>query len=359
MGHIENNKPRLLKPIETSFVLQWHITNKCENRCSHCYIPNEVKSIDNSDILTLNESKKIMDDLANFGDNLNVATRINFSGGNPLLREDFPAFMEYAKEKEIITGILGNPYPLTKENLEMLHNNNLHRYQISLDGLEKTHDSIRGKGNYKLSLDGINKLNDYGIWVSVMATISKNNYKEIPSLCEIAFEAGAKHFDFARIVPIGEGKDMMDEQLTPNEYKKFLFTMYQKYETLKINGVRSTFMGKKDPLWNLMYRDLGILEPLSKGEGVIGGCTIGKSSLCLDVDGTVYPCRRMPEPIGNIRQSSLKELFLYSKKINEYRNFEKIEGCGDCNLMGVCRGCRAVAYGNTRDYFSKDPQCWK
>ena len=359
MGNNRTNKLVLLKPIETSFILQWHITNKCENRCLHCYIPHNLKNLDDSNKLTLNESKIIMDDLARFGEFFNIATRINFSGGNPLLREDFPDFMEYAKKKNIRTGILGNPFPLTKENLEMLCKNELYRYQISLEGLQNMHDSIRGKGNYELSLEGIKKLSDCGIWVSIMTTILKKNYQEIPALCDLVHSRGAKHFDFARIVPIGEGKQMENEQLTPKEFRNFLFTMYKKYEELALRGARPSFFGKKDPLWNLMYRELGILDPLSKEEGVISGCSIGKNSLCLDVDGTVYPCRRMPEPIGNIRQTSIKDLFLHSQKINEYREFEKIDGCGECDLMSVCRGCRAVAYGNTGNYFSKDPQCWK
>jgi len=350
--------PVLLKPIETSFVLQWHVTNRCENRCAHCYIANEEKILDKPNRLSLDESKKIMDDLSQLATDFHVTPRINFSGGNPLLREDFSNFMEYAYKKGIIIGILGNPFPFNDKNLEMIVSK-VHRYQISLEGLQQTHDAIRGEGNYDLSLKGIKTLSKQGIWVSIMSTISKRNYKEIPQLSEIAFNAGAKHFDFARVVPIGEGKEFDDEQLTPNKYREFLFEMHKEYEILMEKGAQPTFIGRKDPLWNLIYRELGILHPLSETGGVIGGCSIGKNGLCLDVDGTAYSCRRMPEPIGNIRKSSLKELFLFSSKINEYREFEKIENCGECDLMTICRGCRAVAYANTGNYFSKDPQCWK
>ena len=353
------SKPMLLSPIETSFVLQWHVTNKCENRCSHCYIPNLEKERDNPNRLTFNESKKVVNNLIELGNRFGVVPRINFSGGNPLLREDFGEMMKYAKDRNVVVGILGNPTPLTEKNLEMLCQNNIHRYQLSIDGQKKTHDLIRGEGHYDKTIEGIKKLSDRGIWVSIMSTVSKKNYLEIPNVCEIAYDAGAKHFDFARIVPVGEGKKMTNEQLTSAEFRKFLFTMYNKYEEIIDKGANPSFTGKKDPLWYLMDKELGISRPFSRREGVIEGCSIGKSGICLDVDGSIYSCRRLPLPIGNIRDVNLSDFFLYSKELNKQREFEKIEGCRTCDLMNVCRGCRAVAYANTGNYFSKDPQCWR
>ena len=357
----EGQKTRavLLKPIETNFVLQWHVTNKCENRCSHCYITNLEKELDNPNKLTLDESKRVIDDLVNLGTRFGVSPRINFSGGNPLLRNDFPEIMRYAKDKGVIIGILGNPSPLTEKNLEMLCQNNVSRYQVSLEGMRERHDSIRGEGNYDQTIEGVRKLSDKGIWVSVMNTVSKRNYLEVPEVCETAFNIGVKHFDFARLVPVGEGKDFLDEQLTPKEFREFLFTMHKKYEKLIDKGVKLSFIGRKDPLWYLMDKELGIARPFDKEAGVIEGCSIGKSGLCLDVDGSIYSCRRMPLIIGNIRNTNLSDFFLSSKELNEQREFEKIESCGECDLINVCRGCRAVAYANTGDYFSKDPQCWR
>ena len=353
------NNLMLLKPIETNFVLQWHITNKCENRCAHCYIPNSEKERDNPNRLNFEESKRVIDDLVNLCESLNVIPRINFSGGNPLLIRDFPQIMSYAKGKGVVIGILGNPSPLNERNLELLCENGVQRYQLSLEGLRETHDEIRGKGNYDLTLEGMRKLNEKGIWVSIMSTVSRRNYLEIPAVCEVAFYNGAKHFDFARIVPIGEGKNLYNEQLTPSEFREFLFTMQRKYEDLVDKGANPSFIGRKDPLWYLLDKEMGMQRPFDKKAGVIEGCSIGKNGLCLDVDGSIYSCRRIPLPIGDIRKTSLLDFFLHSNELNEQRNFEKIESCGNCDLLNVCRGCRAVAYANTGDYFSRDPQCWR
>lgn len=44
--------------------------------------------------------------------------------------------------------------------------------------------------------------------------------------------------------------------------------------------------------------------------------------------------------------------------LDKYRDtiYEKYE---ECDLLQYCRGCHAVAYGNTGNFSSPDPQCWK
>lgn len=354
-----NEKPILLKPIETEFILQWHLTNKCDRRCGQCYISNQEKENDSPYRLTLDESKHVINNLVQLAQNFNVVPRINFSGGNPLMARDFFKILKYSREQGIVPSILGNPTPLTKKNLDMLCENQVYRYQISLDGLEQKHDEMRGEGSFKETIEGMHKLSKRGIWVSIMSTISKYNCDEIPELSEIAYNEGARHFDFARVVPIGEGTKMKDQQFSPQEFREFLFMMHNKYEELRNKGARPSFLGKKDPLWSLLDKELGTQPPLKKQGKPVEGCSIGKNGLCLDVDGSIYSCRRMPIILGNIRGTDLRDFFINSKELNKQREFEKIEECGDCDLMTICRGCRAVAYANTGDPFSKDPQCWK
>lgn len=45
--------------------------------------------------------------------------------------------------------------------------------------------------------------------------------------------------------------------------------------------------------------------------------------------------------------------------MGKYRQYDKYEGCAQCELLGYCRGCHAVSACYTGDFFSKDPQCWR
>lgn len=125
------------------------------------------------------------------------------------------------------------------------------------------------------------------------------------------------------------------------------------YEEL---GLDLDKVGRKDPLWNL-------IEPPFKEDNLekcfVGGCGIGTG--CFDVlhDGTVMSCRRHPGSIiGKLPENTLEQIFFESERLIFLRDVEKIRKCQDCDFLWNCRGCRAVAYGTTGDFFAPDPQCW-
>jgi len=54
--------------------------------------------------------------------------------------------------------ILGNPFHLTLENCQRMYVCGVRKYQLSLDGLEETHDRIRMKGSYKETISKVKVL---------------------------------------------------------------------------------------------------------------------------------------------------------------------------------------------------------
>jgi len=352
------NLENLINYRRREFIIQWHITNKCDMRCTHCYIPHEAKN-QNENKLSLERSYEIIDELAILSERWRIKARINFSGGNPLLDENFFTLAKYASSKGIRIGILGNPTSLLdSELLKKLKEIPIWRYQISIDGLKENHETIRGKGTYDLAMRALDILIAENIPSVVLSTVTKKNMKDIPKLAEILFEKGVYIFDFARIVPAGEATTMIDLLPEPEEYKSFLLDMFETYKRIKKKKPNVRF-GVKDPLWMLLYRELGLLKPIKERDKIYGGCSIGINGFCIDVDGTCYSCRRLGIPIGNIKENSIFDIFIKSKELNKERDYNSIEGCGNCELLPVCRGCRAIAYHTTGNYFSKDPSCWK
>ena len=89
-------------------------------------------------------------------------------------------------------------------------------------------------------------------------------------------------------------------------------------------------------------------------------CSIGIDSITIMPDGTVFPCRRLPMPIGNLHHESLFKIWYTSDLLWEIRNKNNLKGkCNNCELIPRCSGCRAIAYALTGDYLAEDPQCWK
>ncbi|MFQ6010522.1 MAG: SPASM domain-containing protein, partial [Candidatus Aenigmatarchaeota archaeon] len=144
---------------------------------------------------------------------------------------------------------------------------------------------------------------------------------------------------------------------TPQEYKGLLLDVYAEEKKLKAEGSK-TFYNKKDHLWVPLLNELGELsyEPTDDGK-IYGGCSIGCNSFCILADGTAFACRRFYSPIGKVPDQSIEEIFV-SDELERYRLAE-YEKCSACDLFQYCRGCPAVAYGETGRFTSPDPQCWK
>lgn len=305
--------------------------------------------------LSFNECTEVLDDFVKTSEKLNATPVINFSGGDPLLRHDFFDLLKECKNRNIQSGILGNPYLINKKTAKELKKLGIKDYQISIDGMEKTHDFFRKKNSFKDSIRAFKILKENQIKTVCMFTLSKQNAQDLIPLIQY-IKNKVDIFDFSRLVPTGNGKQLRGQLFKPLEYRNFLLNVLEEYR--KLEGKTTTIFGRKDHLWTLLYHELGLFYP--KKTGLIeAGCSMGIKHLSILSDGQVMACRRLPLVIGKVPEESLLEIFLNSKKLNEIRQVEKMEKCGNCNLLDYCRGCPAVAYAISGSYYSPDPQCWK
>lgn len=330
------------------FCLQWHITNKCDQRCKHCYIFNSGNSIPTEE-WSVDDAKLLINDYLDFCQKYDKLPHISLTGGDPILHRDFWGIVNLLQEKNIPFSILGNPFHLNSEIIAKLKAAGCDCYQVSLDGLKTTHDSMRMEGSFDATLRAIDLLYENGLYPVVMTTVSRVNWEEIPELTKIIVNHKAKKCSFARYCPTHGDTE---SNLTPEEYHTFLNRMWNAYRALADQG---TIFYLKDHLWKLILMEKGLLSVEDDGI-VYDGCHCGIAHLTLLEDGTFYACRRFESPVGHFPER-IGDVF-FGEKENHYRQIENIQGCSRCELLNYCRGCRAVAFGTSGDYFGKDPQCW-
>jgi len=190
------------------------------------------------------------------------------------------------------------------------------------------------------------------IRATIMNTVSKLNYKELPALIRIVVKRNVDSFGFARYCPTPDDVEFM---LSPLEYKKLLSTVWDTFN--EISESKTNFV-LKDHLWTLFLYEKGLFKIDKNNKSVLEGCNCGIKHMTLLPDGTVYACRRFDSPVGKVPEQSFQEIF-FSNQMNQYREIDKFEGCKECELFNYCRGCHAVSYGASGNFFAKDPQCWK
>jgi len=332
-------------PVGQEFYFQWHLTERCNRSCSHCYQGvQKVAELPLADLVTIVDLMETA--LMKWG---RIGT-LSLTGGEPLLRRsDLHALMTRLDQSERVAyyDILTNGSLISEhEALSLSKRPSLRRVQVSLEGAaEKTNDSIRGEGSFESTLSAIRRLRNVGVQVAVMMTVSRLNAHEIGALVNLLGSEDVQSLALERLIPEGTGIGLADQVLSPHE----LHDVYEEIHRIALDN---------PPVRLLLYRPLFAM--LSPDDPTVGAlCSVGNNALTVMPDGTVLPCRRLPIPIGNALTDGFFKIWYGSELLWQIRNPENIRGkCGSCELFSKCRGCRAMAYFASGDYLSEDPQCW-
>lgn len=345
--------------IFNEFYVQWHITARCNLRCPHCY----QEEYNAKSELSLLDLYKIADQIITALKKWKMKGRIALTGGEPFLRGELFPLIEYLEQDENIwrIGILTNGISINQKIIDKLRKlKKLYYIQISLDGSnEKTNDFIRGNGSFKKAINSFRLLNINGIKTRLMYTVHKKNIQDVSSLIDLAINENIKTLTIERFVPEGQGAEFKDWFLSKDEIHNLFQEIVQRAESEYQKGTPLQII-KYRTLWAIINPDRTKITDIPLEIDVGGMCSIGIDSLTILQDGTVYPCRRLPLPIGNLLEDSIFKIWYTSDLLWKIRNKNNLKGkCNKCELIPRCSGCRAIAYAMTGDYLSEDPQCWK
>lgn len=317
----------------------WLATNACNARCIHCS-SDAAKPLPAE--LTTQEAKSMFTDLATNG-----VFDVAISGGEPLSRKDIFEVMEHAAHLNIRMGLGSNGSTITTKVARRLKILGLDRLQISIDGLEETHDkSRRWQGLFQKSQRAILLGIKEGLSVHVCFTTHKINFKEIEKVIDLAYAWGVKRFNLSRLVPTGRGNSSLD--LTPSEWKE----VNNRFEIK-----RAEYQGRMELTTHLAQ--LILTDPTLYCRPGFMGCQAGLGQGCINSEGEVFPCVMLPISVGNIRNRPLQEIWLNSSLIRSLQNRNNLIGwCNTCEFREKCGGCRGLAFSYSGNPFAADPRCW-
>ena len=163
----------LLLKKKMPLAVSWNITYRCNLRCGYCgaYEKNTAE-LDTNNVLA------VVSEFAALGTRF-----IKFSGGEPLLREDIGRIIEYCCGKKLSVLMNSNGI-LVKERIKEIRQ--IKEIQLSLDGEETVHDSIRGKGSFKKAVEALEVCKSNGIKMIITASLSRNNVSSVAFLIDLA-----------------------------------------------------------------------------------------------------------------------------------------------------------------------------
>ena len=204
------------------FYFQWHITERCNRRCRHCY--QNGRPIDDLPLAALRSILGRMEEALTKWDRKGS---LSFTGGEPFVRKgELFALMEQVDKTPSFAfyDILTNGSLISDDVAAALNNQSkLRRVQVSLEGSKpEINDTIRGNGSYEETLSAIRTMKKHGLTVSVMTTVSRVNYRNIPHLVELLNNEGVDTFAMERLIPEGRGEQFKDQLLSPKSSGSFM-----------------------------------------------------------------------------------------------------------------------------------------
>ena len=337
-------------------VLQWHITDRCNFRCKHCYQDKYFgEELSFKDLLKIvDQYKDLLDRVKKATSPFPVKAQINITGGEPFVRKDIMDLLEVLSEnKELFDfGILCNGSFIDEKMANALRNLGVVNVQLSIEGERETNDKIRAPGSFDTAVSAVKTIKKVGgIYTAISFTASKANFREFSKVARLGCEIGADIVWSDRLVPQGSGEKM--DCLSPKETREYVGILSKAKEDARKGGYKTRIKTQR------ALQFLGLTEEEMK-QNKPYHCGAGDRVFIILPNGDLYPCRRMPVAVGNVMKTPLAELFYSAELFVKLRDLNRIsEGCEDCKYLHHCRGgLKCYSYAVTGDPFIADPGCW-
>jgi radical SAM additional 4Fe4S-binding domain len=257
---------------------------------------------------------------------------ICLTGGEPLLHPDFFPIAEKIHSLGFPWGITTNGTLIDKRSAERMASLGLKSATLSLDGLEDTHDRLRGaKGCFDKVVAAAENLRQAGIKVQITSVIHRRNYHELEPLYELVCGMKAESWRVINIEPIGRALLHGDLLLSDEQMLGLLgFIREKRYSSRTPMDVCFGCSHYLSFEYEHELRDNYFLC----GSGIYVG-----SILC---SGDIYSCldiERRPELIqGNIARDRFSDV--WRDGFREFRTDRTAlcEECRKCDEREFCAG---------------------
>lgn len=242
------------------------LTRRCNLRCVHCYLGAD-RFVESSVEMGTERVLRLLDELSAAG-----CLYLLITGGDPLLRADFPVIHRRARELGFVTCVFTNGTSVTDTVLETFAEFPPGELEISLYGATAAvHEAVAGvAGSHRRCLEGLDRLSARGLKVRLKTILMTVNRHELGGIEALARERGLEFRLDSSLFPRWDGDTApLGLRLPVEEAVALEFS-----DPLRSKGWREFHARTAD--WGVTNR--------------LYNCGAGLTSFHIDADGTVRPC---------------------------------------------------------------------
>ena len=304
--------------------LFWECTWRCNLSCRHC--GSDCKSSATLPDMPAEDFLRVVDSIIPHVNPHRV--NIIITGGEPLVRADLEKVGLELYRREMPWGIVTNGLLLNEKRLASLRAAGLHNITISLDGLEGTHNWMRGRAeSFRRAVSAIRmvaKAEDLNF--DVVTCVNRKSLAELNDIKELLIDAGVKRWRLFTIFPSGRAAQYPEFELSRDEVRALMEFI-------------------------VATRKEGCIHPSFCCEGFLAGyeglvrdnffeCNAGVSVASVLLDGGIGACPsiRADYRQGNIYTDDFWDV--WQNRFEQYRDrrWMKTGPCADCRFWRYCEG---------------------
>lgn len=316
----------------------WEVTRHCDQPCQHCGSRAGPRLADELDT---DAALGVVEALARLG-----CRECALIGGEAYLRADLPVLIEALVARGVRAVMQTGGRGLTAKRVARLKNAGLDGIGVSIDGLEDSHDQLRGnRGSWAAAWKAAERVRAAGLVLTVNSQINRLNLHQLPELARGLRAQGVQAWQVQLTVPMGRAADRPEWIMQPWQIPDVL-------ETLAAIQREAIEEHEGDgPVFNVMpNNNIGYFGPheelLRSVPGGISthwqGCRAGINVLSVEADGIVKACPSLPTADyagANVKDLALDEIWRTSDNVR----FARDRAPGS-ELWGYCKTCY---YGET------------
>lgn len=291
-------------------------TNVCNQNCWYCVYANdkviENRSVNRRESIPWEKMQEIINDLSEMG-----TKAITFSGGGePLCYPYIIETLNLVRKKGIDYAMISNGQAMEAKAREALREAKWVR--ISLDSVnENMYQKIRGVNTYNKVLDNIARFakeKNKNCVLGVNFVVTKDNYKDIYTMCKMLFEIGVDNVKFSPLMVKG----------TIPEYHMEIRQQVEK----QISKAKTELESKYFSIIDKYTDDQSFYKDFEKK---CEHCYIKEIFTVIGADCNVYYCHQRAYTkqgmIGSLQNQSFKELWFLDETTNKFRNMNPKNEC--------------------------------
>jgi radical SAM protein with 4Fe4S-binding SPASM domain len=323
------------------------VTARCNMDCRHCYINLPAGDKD---------AQRLEMNIEEIGDIASQAVKLGavwclITGGEPLLRPDFPEIYLMLKRKGLLVSVFTNATLVNEDHIALFKKYPPRDIEVTVYGVTReTYERVtRRSGSYERFMNGLGLLIQNNIRIRLKAMAVRSNLHEQRQIADFCRARTKDYFRFDPQLHLRfDGNKKRNDEIRAERLSPEQIVELEKADENRINAM----IKNCDTLINEEFTHYGCdhLFHCGAGSGSFNVSYDSRFRLCssLWAEGTTY----------DLRQGTLAEAWRdFVPRVRDMRSSrpEFLETCRKCALVNLCLWCPAHAHLETGELDGATP----